>query len=107
MVSAMVLPFDHDIASNPSLLNVFCFCFFFSVPCRCNCCQKLFPSDRQKNEIENICSDLFLLGCELADEGMIGYFKLPVLRNFKDSCGVCGWKVGWGFVYEKVYQLYC
>lgn len=101
MVSAMVLPFDYDIASSPSLFN-----FFFSVPCRCNCCQNLFLSDRQKNEIENICSDLFLLGCELADGGMIGYFKLPVLRNFKDSCGVYGWKVGWGFVYEKVYQLY-
>lgn len=73
----MVLPFDHDIASGPSLLNVFG--GFFSVPCRCNCCQNLFLSYRQKNEMENICSDLFLLGCELADGGMIGYFKLPVL----------------------------
>lgn len=71
----MVLPFNHNVSSSP-FLKIF---FFFSDPFRCHCCQNLYLSDRQENEIENICSDLFLLECELADGEMIGSFKLPML----------------------------
>lgn len=84
------------------LPRVFCF-FFFSVPCWCHCCQISLCQDRQENELENICSDLFLLECELADGRMIGYFKLPMLWNFKHTSGAYGWEAGW----EQMLLLLC
>lgn len=93
--------------SSPSIMYLFksfsCQEFFFQCSLLMSLLPNLFMSDRQENELENICSDLFLLECELADGRMIGYFKLPMLWDFKHISGVYGWEAGW----EQMLLLLC
>lgn len=83
VVNGIVPAFDHNISSSPSPLKS---SFQYSL------LMSLLPKSLE-NEVENICSDLFFLERELADGGMIGYIKLPMLWNFKHISSICVWEV--------------